>query len=78
MAKKQSPLRNDITRLKTKLAEHPAAAEKPEGISRLRSLRKRLKRAQRKMRVLELRRAGAHGKKTETKAETKAATPAQP
>jgi hypothetical protein len=70
MATKHLPLENDIARLKTKLAERSASAEKPERISTLRSLRKRLKRAQRKIRVLARRRAPALGKKTETKAAT--------
>jgi hypothetical protein len=72
MKRKQSPPESDITRLKAKIAERSAAAEKPEGISTLRSLRKRLKRAQRKMRALAERQARAHGKK---KTETKAPTP---
>lgn len=67
MAQKKPSAGDDMTRLKTKIAERRAAAEKPGGDASLRALRKRLKRAQRKKRALALRLSRALGKKSETK-----------
>ncbi|MER3422839.1 MAG: hypothetical protein C4293_06010 [Nitrospiraceae bacterium] len=47
MAKK-TPLETDIARLKEKVRTKAASTDNPEGDASLRSLRKRLKRAQRK------------------------------
>jgi hypothetical protein len=70
MARKHLPPEGDVARLKTKIAERSASSEKPGGISALRSLCKRLKRAQRKIRARASRRARGEGKKTESKAAT--------
>ncbi|HLG43951.1 MAG TPA: hypothetical protein VI337_02950 [Nitrospirales bacterium] len=67
MGKKKSVGEADITRLKSKIAERVPATEKALGDTALRSLRKRLKRAQRKRRALAVRLAHARGKKTESK-----------
>ncbi len=67
MRKKQSVGDGDITRLKSKIAERVAGTEKALGDTALRSLRKRLKRAQRKRRALAVRLAHARGKKSEAK-----------
>jgi hypothetical protein len=65
MAKK-TPLETDLARLQKKVAEQRAAAESTEsteGNPKLRSLHKRLKRAQRKKRRLTARKRHAMGKK---------------
>lgn len=67
MGKKKSVGEGDITRLKSKIAERVPATEKALGDTALRSLRKRLKRAQRKRRALAVRLAHARGKKSEAK-----------
>jgi benzoyl-CoA reductase/2-hydroxyglutaryl-CoA dehydratase subunit BcrC/BadD/HgdB len=67
MGKKKSVDDGDITRLKSKIAERAAVTEKTLGNVTLRSLRKRLKRAQRKRRALAVRLAHARGKKSEAK-----------
>lgn len=72
MARKKSPKEADIARLKTKVSERTKASEKRDGDPALRSLRKHLKRAQRKQRALALRKAHASGKKADTKPATAA------
>ena len=64
---------DDETRLTARLRERTATKDAPETDPALRSLRKRLKRIQRKRRRLELRKRHAMGKqaKAETKAEAK-------
>ena len=62
MAKKQT-LESDETRLKKKIAQKLSNHSKPEGDAAMRSLRKRLKREQRKRRALALRRKHAGGNK---------------
>jgi hypothetical protein len=62
MAKK-TPLETDMARLQKKVAEQRTAAESTEGNPKLRSLHKRLKRAQRKKRRLTARKRHAMGKK---------------
>lgn len=52
----------DEVRLKKKVAERGAGAEHPEGKAALRSLKKRLKRVQRKRRSLAARKRRATGK----------------
>ena len=71
MAKK-TPLEADMARLQKKVAEQRrTAAEHTDGNPKLRSLHKRLKRAQRKKRRLTTRKRHAMGKKAATeKAET--------
>lgn len=61
--KKTNPLETDITRLKEKVGTRKAATENAEGDASLRALHKRLKRAQRKKRLLASRLARAQGKK---------------
>ena len=65
---------DDETRLTARVRERTATKETPEKDPALRSLRKRLKRVQRKRRRLEVRKRHAMGKKAkvEAKAETKA------
>ena len=70
MAKKQTT-ESDETRLKKKIAQKLANHTNPEGDAAMRSLRKRLKREQRKRRSLALRRKHAAGNKP-----AEAATPA--
>jgi hypothetical protein len=67
MAKKTTPLTEDIARLIKKIAERKAAAGKVLGDEALRMLRKRLKREQRKRRALAQRLVHAQGKKREPK-----------
>lgn len=67
MGRKKTPVQADIARMKTKLTERSKASAKPDGDPALRDLRKRLKRAQRKLRALALRKAHASGKKAEAK-----------
>jgi len=64
---------DDETRLTARVRERTATKETPEKDPALRSLRKRLKRVQRKRRRLEVRKRHAMGKKAkaETKAEAK-------
>jgi hypothetical protein len=61
MAKKPS-LETDLSRLKEKVRTRIAATENPEGDPKLRSLHKRLKRAQRKQRNEAMRKRHAMGK----------------
>jgi uncharacterized membrane protein YfbV (UPF0208 family) len=67
MGRKKTPAEADIAQLKTKVTERLKAAEKIDGDPAIRSLRKHLKRAQRKQRALASRKAHASGKKPETK-----------
>jgi hypothetical protein len=62
MAKKQTA-ESDEARLKKKIAEKIADHPKPEGDASMRSLRKRLKREQRRRRAFALRRKHAGGNK---------------
>lgn len=62
MAKKHTA-ESDETRLRKKIAEKLAGHSNPEGDAAMRSLRKRLKREQRKRRALALRRKHAGGNK---------------
>jgi hypothetical protein len=66
MSEKKSPAETDMAKMKKKIAERTSA----EGTERapLRSLRKRLKRAQRKKRATASRLAHASGKKKDAKA----------
>ncbi len=50
MAKRRT-IEEDVTALKTKVKEGRAKSENPEGNADMRALRKRLKRAQRKIRL---------------------------
>ncbi|MCA1958683.1 MAG: hypothetical protein LDL14_09170 [Nitrospira sp.] len=61
MKKKSSPDTEEV-RLKKKIAERRAAGVGPDGVAAFRSLRKRLKRAQRKRRVLAIRKRQAAGR----------------
>ena len=54
MAKRRS-LQEDTVALKTKVRESSVKSENPEGNPAIRSLRKRLKRAQRKVRLVKQR-----------------------
>ena len=67
MARKPSPGESDMTRLKTKITDREKASTKTDGDAALRSLRKRLKRAQRKVRTVARRKAHASGKSAEAK-----------
>jgi hypothetical protein len=62
MVKKQAP-ESDEARLKKKIAERIANHSNPEGDAAMRSLRKRLKREQRRRRAFALRRKHAAGSK---------------
>lgn len=62
MGKKQTA-ESDETRLKKKISQKLANHANPEGDAAMRSLRKRLKREQRKRRALALRRKHAAGNK---------------
>jgi hypothetical protein len=62
MAKKQTA-ESDESRLKQKIAQKHADQSNPEGDTTIRSLRKRLKREQRRRRALALRRKHAGGNK---------------
>lgn len=73
MAKK-TPLEADEQRLQQKVSGRRAEGRDPEGIATLRTLRKRLKRVQRKRRRLEARKRHAMGKKAG--ADAKATAPA--
>jgi hypothetical protein len=74
MGKKKPVGDGDIKRLKSKIAERVPPTEKALGDTALRSLRKRLKRAQRKRRALAVRLAHARGKKSEAKPAAAAAS----
>ena len=63
MAKK-TPLETDMARLQKKVAEQRTGGERTEGNAQLRSLHKRLKRAQRKKRRLTARKRHAMGQQT--------------
>jgi len=63
MAKKRS-LKDDATTLKEKFLISKKEIENPEGDARVRSLRKRLKRAQRKLRMIKRRAEGPKAKKS--------------
>ena len=67
MGRKKTPVEVDISQLKTKVTERIKASEKSDGDPALRSLHKRLKRAQRKQRAIVSRKAHASGKKAEAK-----------
>ena len=70
---KRTPLETDMARLQKKISEKRAAAELTEDTA-LRSLHKRLKRAQRKRRRLATRKRHARGKQAGVgKAETASA-----
>ena len=60
---KQQTAESDETRLKKKISQKLANHATPEGDAAMRSLRKRLKREQRKRRALALRRKHAAGNK---------------
>jgi hypothetical protein len=62
MAKKQ-PAESDEARLKKKIAQKLTNHSNPEGDGAMRSLRKRLKREQRRRRAMALRRKHAGGDK---------------
>ena len=62
MAKKQTT-ESDETKLKKKISQKLANHANPEGDAAMRSLRKRLKREQRKRRSMALRRKHAAGEK---------------
>ena len=61
---------NDLVKLKDKVRTRRAASENPEGDAAIRRLRKRLKREQRKLRRLAVRKQHAAKKAGDTKAET--------
>lgn len=71
---KSTPLEADEQRLQQKVRGRRAGSRNPEGDAALRTLRKRLKRVQRKRRRLETRKRHAMGKKAG--AETRTAAPA--
>jgi hypothetical protein len=73
MAKKQTA-QSDETRLKNKIAEKLAHNSNSKGDAAMRSLRKRLKREQRRRRALALRRKHASGNKPAEAAAAPAAT----
>ena len=64
MAKRRS-LQEDTVSLKTKVRESSAKSENPEGNPAIRSLRKRLKRTQRKVRAAKQREAARTAAKTD-------------
>ena len=65
MAKRRS-LQEDTVALKSKVRESSAKSEAPEGNAGIRSLRKRLRRAQRKVRSAKKREADRAAKKAST------------
>ena len=73
-SKKKSLREEDIARLKKKIAERKAKTGKVLGDAALRTLRKRLKREQRKRRTLAQRLAHAQGKKKEAQPAAAAAS----
>ena len=64
MTKRRS-LQDDTVALKTKVKESSAKSENPEGNAAIRSLRKRLKRTQRKIRLAKQREATRTSKKAD-------------
>jgi len=64
MAKRRT-LQEDTVALKTKVKESSAKSENPEGNPAIRSLRKRLKRTQRKVRIGKKREAARTAKKAD-------------
>ncbi len=64
MAKRRS-LQDDTVALKTKVKESSAKSENPEGNPTIRSLQKRLKRTQRKIRIAKQREAVRTAKKAD-------------
>jgi hypothetical protein len=64
MAKRRS-LQEDAVALKTKVRESSAKSDNPEGNSAIRSLRKRLKRTQRKVRAAKQQEASRTAKKSD-------------
>jgi hypothetical protein len=64
MAKRRS-LQDDTVALKTKVKESSAKSENPEGNPTIRSLRKRLKRTQRKIRIGKKREVARTAKKAD-------------
>ena len=64
MAKRRS-LQEDTVALKTKVKESSAKSENPEGNPAIRSLRKRLKRTQRKIRIAKKRENARTAKKAD-------------
>ena len=64
MAKRRS-LQEDTVALKTKVKETSAKSENPEGNPAIRSLRKRLKRTQRKVRMSKKREVARTAKKAD-------------
>lgn len=64
MAKRRS-LQEDTVALRTKVKESSAKSENPEGDPAIRSLRKRLKRAQRKIRAAKQREVARTAKKAD-------------
>lgn len=70
---KQTILAADEAKLKKKVGEKLAATDNPEAIAALRSLHKRLKRAQRKRRRLAARKRHAMGKQAGAGAKTEGA-----
>ena len=70
---KQTMLEADEAKLKKKVGEKLAATDNPEADAALRSLHKRLKRAQRKRRRLAARKRHAMGKQTGAGAKTEGA-----
>jgi len=73
---KQTILEADEAKLKKKVGEKLAATDNPEADAALRSLHKRLKRAQRKRRRLAARKRQAMGKKAGVPAKTETAADA--
>jgi hypothetical protein len=67
MAKRQS-LQEDATTLKTKVKKSLTSSDNPEGDSAIRSLRKRLRRVQRKVRTAKRREEQRKSKKAVTEA----------
>lgn len=65
--KKTASIETDITRLKGKVSARKAATENAEGDASLRALHKRLKRVQRKKRLMVSRLVRAQGKKKDVK-----------
>lgn len=63
MAKKRS-LQDDVTTLKNKVRTSMGESENPEGDDRIRSMRKRLKRGLRKLRIIKQRAEGPKARKT--------------
>ena len=74
MAKRKKLSEEDIARLKKKITERKAKTGKVLGDAALRTLRKRLKREQRKRRALAQRLAHAQGKKKEAQPAAAAAS----